>query len=272
MGLGVDEARRYDALRALVREAGGFVLDRFGRAAVEFKDDASMVTDVDLAVERWITRALMAAFPGDLAFGEEGLSHGAPRPGCRYVWVVDPIDGTNNFGRGMPGFSVSLGLVREGVVVGGAVYDPLARQLFAAWTGEGAWLNDRRLRVARAPLDRRSLFSIRSPYGDGVPDAVARWLERYRLRRSGSTALQLCYVAMGAISFLYDHQASLWDIAGAAAVLNEAGARLTTPDGAPLFPIREDAWSGAPLALLAGVPEAYESALCDLAVAASGVA
>jgi len=254
---------RFDAVGVLARRAGGIALDRFGRAEVEFKPDDSMVTDADTAVQAWLEHQILTAFPDDLVIGEEGLAT-TTEPSAPYVWVVDPIDGTNNYGRGMPGFSVSIGVLADGVAVGGAVYDPLAGQLFTAWTGQGAWLNGRRLRVEDAPLDRRSLFAIRTPFPGGVPDAVAGWLERYRLRRTGSTALQLCYVALGAIAFMYDHRPSLWDIAGAAPIVLEAGAHLTAPDGEPLFPVCGPVWAGAPLPVLAGLPGAYDAALADL--------
>ena len=268
MGLTSEEGRRFEAVRGLTRQAGGLVLDRFGRATVDFKGDESMVTDVDVAVQAWLERQITTAFPADLVVGEEGFDGTVARPDARYVWVIDPIDGTNNYGRGMPGFSVSVGVLRDGVIVGGAVYDPLGGQLFTAWAGQGAWVNDRRLRVRHAPLDARSMFAIRTPYADGVPEAVTGWLRRYRLRRSGSTALQLCYVALGAIAFMYDHRTSLWDIAGAAAVVLEAGGHFTAPDGAPLFPVDAAVLGGAPLAILAGLPGAYATALRDLEVAA----
>lgn len=260
----LDDDRRFEALRAFTRRAGGTVLDHFGRADVEFKADDSMVTDVDVAVQAWLVRRIVTAFPGDLVLGEEGFDATAVRRDARYAWVIDPIDGTNNYGRGMPGFSVSVGVLRDGDIVGGAVYDPLAGQLFTAWAGRGAWLNDRRLRVAPAKLDARSMFSIRAPFSDGVPDAVARWLRLYRLRRGGSTALQLCYIALGGLAFMYDHKTSLWDIAGAAAVIREAGAQLSAPDGEALFPVSDTVLSGASLAILAGLPGAYEIALRDL--------
>jgi len=268
MALTSDERRRFESLRSLTHQAGGLVLDRFGRASVDFKADESMVTDADVAVQAWLERRIAAVFPDDLVLGEEGFDGTAARSDARYAWIIDPIDGTNNFGRGMPGFSVSVGVLRDGEIVGGAVYDPLTRQLFTAWAGQGAWLNDRTLRVRHAPLDARSMFAIRTPFTDGVPEAVTRWLGRYRLRRTGSTALQLCYVALGAISFMYDHRTSLWDIAGAAAVLLEAGGHLTAPDGGPLFPVDAAVLRGAPLAILAGLPGAYQSALRDLGASA----
>jgi myo-inositol-1(or 4)-monophosphatase len=265
------DPERFEAVRALTRGAGTVVLARFGRAEIVFKADDSMVTDADIASQDWLTRQILARFPDDLVLGEEGRPSAALWPAARHVWVIDPIDGTNNFGRGMPGFSVSVGVMRDGLPIGGAVYDPVASQLFSAWTGQGAWLGDRRLRVERAILGRRSHFAIRTPYAHGVPEPVLTWMQRYRLRRTGSTALQLCYVALGGIAFMYDHQASLWDIAGAVPVLTEAGGCLTTPEGGRVFPVGAAAWRGASLAILAGVPGAHGTALRDLAMTA-GVA
>jgi myo-inositol-1(or 4)-monophosphatase len=180
------------------------------------------------------------------------------------VWVIDPVDGTNNFGRGIPGFAISVGVLRDGLPFAGAVYDPVSSQLFAACVGQGAWLNGRRLRVAPAALSSRSLFSIRSPFAGEVPGYVSHWLRRYRLRRFGSTALQPCYVAAGALAFVHDHRASLWNVAGAAPILVEAGAVITAEDGAPLFPIDPSRYGGEPIAFLAGDPTGHRLSLADL--------
>ncbi len=139
--------------------------------------------------------------------------------------------------------------------------------------GRGAWLDDRRLRVEPAPLGARSLISIRTPYEDGLPAFVAAWLTRHRLRRFGSTARQLCYVAAGALALKHDHRASLWDIAGAVPVVPEAGARLTTPEGADVFPVAPPAYAGAALAILAGDLGAHRQARDEVRAAArSGAA
>ena len=237
----------------------------FERAQVTWKDDDSMVTDADLAVEDLLAREIATAFPDDAVCGEERPAR-TGAPGARHVWVIDPVDGTNNFGRGMPGFSVSIGVFRAGRPLVGVVHDPLGRQLFSACVGEGAWLNGRALRAEPAALGPRSLFSIRVPYPGGVPSYVAYWMERYRLRRPGSTALALCYVASGALAFVYDHRASLWDIAGAAPVVLEAGGVLTDPAGADLFP-RAPGEHAAALAVLAGNPIAHHESLADIAEA-----
>jgi len=113
-------------------------------------------------------------------------------------------------------------------------------------------------------LSSRSLFSIRSPFAGEAPGYVREWLTRYRLRRFGSTALQLCYVAAGALAFVHDHHASLWDIAGAAAVVGEAGGVLTAADGGTLFPIDPHTYGGEPITFLAGDPTGHRGSLDDI--------
>jgi len=261
---------RFEAAVRLVRHAGAMARERFATARGCFKADDSMVTDADLAIQAWLVAEIAVAFPDDGVLGEEGARPAAWRRGARHVWVLDPIDGTNNFGRGIPGFAVSVGVLEGGRPLAGAVYDPLAGQLFAACTGRGAWLNDRRLRVDGVPLTGRSLFSLRAPFRAGVPAFAAGWLRRYRLRRHGSTALSLCYVAAGALAFVHDHGASLWDVAGAAPVILEAGAMLTRSDGSDLFPVDARRYRGEPLSLLAGDPVAHGAGLRDIASADVG--
>jgi myo-inositol-1(or 4)-monophosphatase len=255
---------RADAATQIARLAGKIALDYFERAEVSWKSDDSMVTEADVAIQGWLEDEIARAFPGDGILGEEGLSRKRPRGGARFVWVLDPVDGTNNFGRGIPGFAISTGVLRDGLPFAGVVYDPVSSQLFTACVGHGAWLNGRRLRVEAAVLGPRSLFSIRAPFSGDVPHYVQRWLGQYRLRRFGSTALQLCYVALGALAFVHDHRASLWDIGGAAVVVAEAGGVLTAEDGAPLFPIDPDAYGGEPMAILAGDPTAHRQGLADI--------
>jgi len=249
---------------ALAVRAGGLALQMFEGTSVTWKADDSMLTGADGAVQDMLDREIGAAFPADGILGEEGLF----RDGCdgadTYWWVVDPIDGTNNFGRGLPGFSVSIGVLQGGRPVAGAVYDPVARSLYTAAIGEGAWLNGRRLHVPPTPLSSRSLFTIRSPFEGDVPPAVQRWLTRYRLRRFGSTALQLCYVASGALAFVHDHKFALWDVAGAAIVLLEAGGALTDLQGRDLFPIDPRTYGGGALGCLAGNRRAHAEALREL--------
>ena len=252
----------------LAVRGGRLALEYFHRAQVSWKPDGSMVTDADVAVQEQLATEIARAFPDDAVVGEEGqLEDG--RGEALYSWVLDPIDGTNNFGRGLPGFAVSIGVLRNRQPFAGAVYDPLTRWLFTACAGRGAWLNDWPLRTRPVPLSRSSLVSIRSPLEHGVPPFVEEWLRRYRLRRFGSTALHLCYVALGALDLVHDHRASVWDIAGAAPVLLEAGGVLTGVDGGPLFPSTPAQMAGASLAFVAGNPASHGQALADVVAASS---
>jgi myo-inositol-1(or 4)-monophosphatase len=258
------EPRAWAAARLAVL-GGRIARDHFQEArGLSWKPDGSMVTDADLEVQRCLEEEIARRFPSDDVLGEEAT--GRPRPALQapYWWLIDPIDGTNNFGRHLPGFCVSVGILREGQPFAGAIYDPLADWLFTAAVGLGAWLNGEPLTLTPRPLSSRSLFAIRAPYGDGVPAFVQSWLERYRLRRFGSTALQLCYVALGGLAFVHDHRASLWDIAAAVPVLLEAGAVITGEEGEPLFP-RVAAAVGAPIALVAGDPATHRHVLADIA-------
>jgi myo-inositol-1(or 4)-monophosphatase len=258
--------RRGDAAAEIARLAGKIALDYFERAEVSWKADDSMVTDADVAVQSWLEDEIAGAFPTDGILGEEGLTPHRQRPDARFVWVLDPVDGTNNFGHGIPGFAVSVGILHDGMPFAGAVYDPIAGQLFTACRGYGARLNGRPLRATPCELGRRSLFSIRSPFEGAVPPYAERWLRRYRLRRVGSTALQLCYVAAGALAFVHDHRASLWDVAAAAVIVAEAGGLMTTPDGASLFPVDPHTYAGESIGFLAGDPIGHRSSLADITV------
>ena len=261
---GSDIGFRSELAARLALIGGKMALERFEGAQVYWKGDDSMVTNADLEIQSWLADEITEAFPDDGILGEEGLAPGPSRTDAPYVWVLDPVDGTNNFGRGMPGFSVSVGIFRDGYPAAGAVYDPLGDQLFKASEGSGAWCNGRPIKAAPTPLSARSLFTIRTPWPDGVPPWVEGWMRRYRLRRVGSTALHLCYVALGALAFVHDHGASLWDIAGAAPIVLESGGRLTTPDGRSLFPVDPRFYRGAAMEMLAGDPAAHTEAIRDI--------
>ena len=265
----IGTAERERLASDLALRGGRLALEYFHRAHVAAKPDGSLVTDADLAIQERMAAEIARAFPDDAIIGEEGELSTGPRH-ARYHWVLDPIDGTNNFARGLPGFSISIGVLRDGMPFAGAVYDPITRWLFTASAGRGAWLNDRPLRTSRAPLSDGSLIAVRTPFEDGLPPFVEEWLRRHRLRRFGSTALQLCYAAMGGLDLVYDHRSTLWDLAGAAPVVLEAGGVLTLADGAPLFPIASPRRDSPAVAILAGNSASHAQALADVAASAVG--
>jgi myo-inositol-1(or 4)-monophosphatase len=243
---------------------GRLALERFHRAQVSIRGDSAVTSDADLAIQDTLGREIARLFPGDGLLGADAVFEEPARSQGRYAWVLGPLDDTGNFARGMPGFAVSIGVLRGGMPFAGAVYDPVARWLFTGCAGRGAWLNDRPLRAGGDPGTGTSLFAARTPWAGGVPEYVDGWMRRYGVRRFGSTALHLCYVALGGLDFVHDDRASLRDIAGAAPVLLEAGGLLTSEAGAPLFPLTRAHVGGAAISLLAGHARAHADAVRDV--------
>jgi myo-inositol-1(or 4)-monophosphatase len=245
---------------------GRLALERFHRAQ-SAPGPGATVSDADVAIHDRLGSEIARLFPGDGLVGDEPTFDDGIRSSARYAWVLGPLDDTGNFARGMPGFTVSIGVLRGRMPFAGAVYDPVARWLFSGCVGRGAWLNDRPLRVPGEAATGTALFAARTPWVDGVPEYVEQWMRRYGVRRFGSTALHLCYVALGGLDFVHDDRAALCDIAGAAPVLLEAGALLTDAAGEPLFPLAASQGAATPIAFLAGHPRAHADALRDLRAA-----
>ena len=243
---------------------GRMALEPFHRAQAG-TDSADLVIEAQAAIHDRLGADIAAAFPHDAVVGADPAS-GARSP-SPYAWVVGAIDGAGDLERGLPGFAVTLGVLRNGTPFVGAVYDPVARWLFSACAGRGAWLNDRPLRAGPAALSRTSLVAVGHPGEPGAPPFTEEWGRRYRLRRTGSTALHLCYVAMGALHLVHDHRASLRDVAGPAAIVLEAGGVLTRDDGGPVFPASPAHLAGLPLSVLAGNRVSHGDALADLGLA-----
>jgi len=242
---------------------GRLALERFHHGQASLARDGSGLANADVVIQEALGREIARVFPGDALVGEEGLLAPA-RPDARYGWVLDPIGGPDNFARGLPGFSVSIGVLRDGMPFAGAVYDPIARWLFTGCAGRGAWLNDRPLRVRSGADEDGVVFSVRTPCAGAIPEFVEGWMRHHRVRDFGSTALHLCYVAAGGLDFVHDDRASLWDIAGAAPILLEAGGVLTTDGGGPIFPPTSRQSIGGPIEVLAGTPGAHARTLGEI--------
>ena len=225
------------AIEAVVR-AGDIQLTHFGRAMrVDKKGTIDLVTDVDIAVERMFRALVAERFPDHQVLAEEmGGSAEVPRGPC---WIFDPIDGTTNYAHGLPIFCASLALEIDGVGEVAAVYDPTRRELFTAERGGGAFLNGRRLRVSAAGTLIDAMLVTGFPYDvhsrvDEIVGLFGAFVGRARaVRRLGSAALDLCYVAAGRIDGFWESDLKPWDIAGGSLIVSEAGGRVTKMDGAP---------------------------------------
>ena len=196
------------------------------------------MTEIDLECERMCRAVIAERFPGhDILAEELGASHGETR--SRYRWVFDPLDGTTNFAHGLPIYCASLGLEVDGRAEVGAVYDPSRRELFTAERGAGARLNGRALQVSGTAELGEALLVTGFPYdvhtrGEALVALFGAMLGRARaVRRLGSAALDLCYVAAGRFDGFWEEHLKPWDVAAGALSVAEAGGRVTGMDGAP---------------------------------------
>jgi myo-inositol-1(or 4)-monophosphatase len=225
------------AIEAVLR-AGDVQMQHFGRAMqIDKKGAIDLVTNIDLEVERGFRAMIARRFPGHDVLGEEFVEAGQRERVPRYCWVFDPVDGTTNFAHGLPIFCSSLALEVDGEPVAAAVYDPTRRELFTAERGHGAWLNGRPLRVSTAAALIDSLLVTGFPYSvqEESGELVGLFAEFLRaaraVRRLGSAALDLCYVAAGRFDAFWEQKLNPWDTSAGALIVQEAGGRVTDSSG-----------------------------------------
>jgi len=225
------------------RKAGRNLLKDFGEVEqlqVSTKGPGDFVSRADKQAEEVIREDLMAARPSYGFLGEEGKEIDGEDPTRR--WVVDPLDGTTNFLHGLPHWAVSIALEHKGQIVAGVVYDPLKDEMFYAEKGQGAWMNESRIRVSARHRMNEAIFATGLPWagrGD-LPDTLqdlARLLPATAgVRRFGAASLDLAYVAAGRYEGFWERRLKLWDIAAGVLIVKEAGGLLEamTPDEDPL--------------------------------------
>ena len=209
---------------------------------IEKKGSIDLVTEIDLACERMCRQVLAERFPEHDILAEELGGVAGDQPPSRFRWVFDPLDGTTNYAHGLPIYCSSLALEVDGRSEVGAIYDPTRKELFTAERGEGAYLNGRHLNVSDTRVLLDSLLVTGFPYnvheesGDLV-ELFGFFLGRARaVRRLGSAALDLCYVAAGRFEAFWEQHLKPWDVAAGALIVEEAAGRVTGMDGGPFDP------------------------------------
>jgi myo-inositol-1(or 4)-monophosphatase len=228
---------------AAAHEAGDLLRRQLPRARrVQYKGLRDIVTDADFAAQGAIVGRLRSVFPGHAILSEEG-QHDIDLAGPTPTWIIDPLDGTTNYARRYPTFSVSVALAREGEAQVGVIYDPLRRETFYGERGRGAFVQQGRrrpqsLQVSAVDSLAEALVGLdwaRDPdLRAQTLDALGRVAAHCRtVRATGSAALGLVYVAAGWLDAYYHFMLQPWDIAAAAVIITEAGGRLTTPTGQP---------------------------------------
>jgi len=211
----------------------------FGAVRAEIKHDGTKVTAIDQAISRHIQEAITQQFPGDQFFSEELPPGGGPIPAvARFSWVLDPIDGTNNYINGIIYCAISLALLEHGQPVYGVIYDMARRVLIHGGPGRGVWDGARAAHARREPPHSHSLIGFHSPVEKGYAAEGKRLIENFKIRGLGSSTLHLAYASIGLLDGVVEHNNKVWDIAAAAALIDESGAELHYLTPAP-FPLRE---------------------------------
>ena len=211
-----------------------------------------LVTDADLASQQVIRQTIARRFPDHGFLGEEERSpHRRPGPDAPPTWIVDPLDGTTNYVHDVPLYCVSIGLAVAGDLVAGVVFDPSRQELFRAARGQGAWLGEERLQVSSVDrLDVAMLATGFPPDLRGQERLLEWWgyfsLRAQSLRRTGSTALNLAYLAAGRFDGYWAFDNHVWDVAAGSVLVREAGGIISNADGSPYDPFTPDALAANP--------------------------
>jgi myo-inositol-1(or 4)-monophosphatase len=247
-------------LERLAREAGAILRDGYNKDhTIHYKGEIDLVTETDHASEAFLLGEIKSHFPeGHILAEESGESAG----GNGDTWYIDPLDGTVNYAHHIPIFSVSLAFASQGNLTLAAVYDPLRDEMFAAERGKGAFLNGKRMEVSKVTELGKSLLVTGFPYDTWNTDLDNfKYFERLAkktqgVRRLGSAALDLCYVAAGRFDAFWEFKLKAWDIAAGGLIAEEAGAKVTAVDGGADYL--------SALTIIASAPGIYEAVMGQL--------
>lgn len=243
-----------EKMKEIARECGEIILSAEGDAlGTKMKTSRrDLVTDYDVRVQRYAVEKLKEGFSSATFFCEENTDNDDLQG--ELVFVIDPIDGTSNFIFGLHHSCVSIGCLSKGKAVAGVVYDPYKDEMFSAYEKGGAYLNDRKISVTASPLNETVTVFGSSPYN---PEMLEDTLGRIRtifdrcldIRRSGSAALDICYVAAGRYGLYFESIVSLWDYLAAYVILREAGGVICNYEGRdlPLSPEKTSVIAGSQL-------------------------
>lgn len=220
--------------------AGADVIRKYTgkKFSVRHKGEINLVTEVDEKAQAAIVKVIHKHFKKDAILAEEGQfssTASAPRR-----WIIDPIDGTTNFAHGYPKFCVSIAFEQEGVLKAGVIHDPNLKEIFYATKGGGAFCNKKKIRVSKTEKLIKALlvtgfaYDLDNPAYDNIPHFLHFLRRAQAVRRDGSAALNLAYVAAGRFDGIWEKALNPWDIAAGILLISEAGGKITTMDGKPL--------------------------------------
>jgi len=231
--------KHLEVAKEAARRAGWVIMERQGKASISEKAANNLVTEADLAAQETIVEMISSCFPDHSIIAEEQdlvIKSGAPDQ-----WIIDPLDGTNNYAHNIPHFSISIAYARSGRVEAGVVYDPVRNEMFTAIRGEGAYLNGKPARVSGARFLREAVVATGFYYDRGrimrkTLSSVEKLFESniHGIRRFGTASLDLCWVACGRFDAFFEYTLAVWDFAAGMLIVEEAGGQCTDQEGKTL--------------------------------------
>lgn len=220
------------------RQAGKILLKQQGCTSVSEKADNNLVTEADYAAQDLIVKTIRDHFPDHSIIAEEDFHANSD---AANLWIIDPLDGTNNFAHGIPHFSISIAYARAGQVVAGTVFDPIRDEMFSAVRGKGTFLNKTAISVSKASTLQEAIVATGFYYDRGTMmrktlNSVEKLFEAniHGIRRFGSAALDLCWVACGRFDAYFEYKLSPWDFAAGMLIVEEAGGACSNQKGGQL--------------------------------------
>lgn len=225
---------RVSLLKSVILRAGAVLTRHFGKVTYKQKRRADLLTIADLNSQKTILDAIRRHFPEDDYKAEEDE---VKLTGAEHLWIIDPLDGTTNYAHGYPVACVSIGVMKRGTPMLGGVYDPFRRELFLAQRGKGAYLNGKRLGVSTTAIIKDSLLITGFAYDRA--EKADYYLARFKtfmtkchdVRRSGSAALDMAWIAAGRADGFWEYELNPWDVCAGRLLIEEAGGRVTDHDG-----------------------------------------
>jgi myo-inositol-1(or 4)-monophosphatase len=221
----------------IAREAGALLAKYFERRVpFELKGEYDLVTEADRASEQLVVERLRAHFPSHSIVAEEGGGHTGK---SEYCWYVDPLDGTTNFAHGFPMYNVTMALEQSGELIAGVIFDPERNEMFTAERGSGAYLNNRRIRVSKVSQLENTLLATGFPSQKRHQNVNVHFyyqlaMVTHGVRRAGSAALDLAYVASGRLDGFWEFGLKPWDMAAGSLLISEAGGKCSDMMGGPV--------------------------------------
>jgi myo-inositol-1(or 4)-monophosphatase len=250
-----DLSRMLETAIVAARLAGQRAMEEINFVKASVKNNSELVTEADVRCQQIIINRIKETYPDHGFIAEEGdegrifkqppcLTAQAVAGAELFWWVIDPIDGTNNFAHQMLLFTVSIAVIYEGEPIVGVIFEPATESMFTAVKGGEAQLNNRRITASEETIDKFSSLGLDTHFDNGVPAWVCELMKRTRFRNLGTTALQFAYVARGSLIASIASCPKLWDIAAGAIIAEAAGAIVSDWAGGKIFPLDMESYQG----------------------------